>query len=127
MLNYLNGVDDLGNFGKIRKKLKAKKIQRQAIKLARVQKSQVQKANILTKAIKKGAKLKQLSPLAVTRIKKQAVIDLNRKQFEEEGEPIVSQAPAEILESANDKFDEGLEEIQSPENLNPDEADSDEG
>jgi hypothetical protein len=127
MLNYLNGVDDIGAFKKLKAKVKAKKIKKQAIKLARVQKSQVQKANILTNAIKKGAMLKKLSPLAVTRIKKQAVIDLNRKNFEEQGEPIVSEAPQEILETANEKFDTGLEEIQAPENLNPDEADSDEG
>jgi hypothetical protein len=133
MLNYLNGVDEIGAFKKIKAKRKAKLIKRKAIQqkalntIVKKQVSQVQKANILNTAIKKANAVKKLSPLAVTRIKKQAVVDLNRKNFEEEGEPIVTEAPAEILESANEKFDTGLEEIQAPENLNPDEADSDEG
>lgn len=113
MLNYLNGVDEIGKFISKRK--------------AKKKRSQIQQANILNKAIKKGALAKKLSPLAVTRIKKQAVVDMNRKNFEEEGEPLISEAPQEILTSANEKFDKGLEEIQKPENLNPDEADSDEG
>lgn len=113
MLNYLNGVDEIGKFISKRK--------------AKKKRSQIQQAYILNKAIKKGALAKKLSPLAVTRIKKQAVVDMNRKNFEEEGEPLVSEAPQEILTSANEKFDKGLEEIQKPENLNPDEADSDEG
>lgn len=90
-------------------------------------KSQVEKANILSNAIDKANASNEISPLNIIRIKKQAVIDLNRKNFEEEGEPIVTEAPQEILESANQKFDDGLEEIQAPENLNIDEADSDEG
>jgi hypothetical protein len=133
MLNYLNGVDEIGAFKKIKAKRKAKLIKRKAIqqkainKIVKKQVSQVQKANILNTAIKKANAVKKLSPLAVTRIKKQAVVDMNRKNFEEEGEPIVTEVPTEIIESANNKFDEGLEEIQAPENLNPDEADSDEG
>lgn len=129
MLNYLNGVnEEIGAFKKIKEKLKAKKIQRQAIKnLQLKQVSHVQKANILNKAIKKANATRQMSPLTIARIKKQAVVDMNRKNFEEEGEPIVTEAPQEILKTANQKFDEGLEEMQSPENLNPDEADSDEG
>ena len=133
MLNYLNGVDEIGAFKKIKAKRKAKLIKRKAIQqkalntIVKKQVSQVQKANILNTAIKKANATKQMSPLTIARIKKQAVIDLNRKNFEEEGEPIVTEAPAEILESANEKFDTGLEEIQAPENLNPDEADSDEG
>jgi hypothetical protein len=90
-------------------------------------KSQVQRANILSNAIDKANASQEISPLNIIRIKKQAVIDLNRKNFEEEGEPIVTEAPQEILESANEKFDAGLEEIQAPENLNIDEADSDDG
>ena len=133
MLNYLNGVET--EIGKIFGKRKAKKQEmlvknRALIKKAIAKKnvtSQVQKANILNKAIKKASLVKKASPLTITRIKKQAVIDMNRKNFEEEGEPIVTELPMPILETANDKFDEGLEEIQEPENLNPDEADSDEG
>jgi hypothetical protein len=90
-------------------------------------KSQVERANILSNAIDKANASNEISPLNIIRIKKQAVIDLNRKNFEEEGEPIVTEAPQEILESANEKFDAGLEEIQAPENLYIDEADSDEG
>lgn len=133
MLNYLNGVNEIGAFENIKAKRKAKLIKRKAIKqkalntIVKKQVSQVQKANILNNAINKANAVKQISPLTVTRIKKQAVIDMNRKNFEEEGEPIVSEIPNEIIESANEKFDNGLEEVQSPENLNPDEADSDEG
>ena len=129
MLNYLNGVnEEIGAFKKLKAKLKAKKIQRKAVKKLQLkQVSQVQKANILNKAIKKANATRQMSPLTIARIKKQAVVDMNRKNFEEEGEPIVTEAPQEILKTANEKFDEGLEEMQSPENLNPDEADSDEG
>jgi hypothetical protein len=131
MLNYLNGVDtEIGKIvskRKAKKKIEARKKAYQVKKQAQLQTNQIQRANILNKAIKKGALAKKLSPLAVTRIKKQAVIDLNRKTFEEQGEPLVSELPLPIMESANDKFDEGLEEIQEPENLNPDEADSDEG
>ena len=133
MLNYLNGVET--EIGKIFGKRKAKKQEMLVKKRALIKKaiakknvtSQVQKANILNKAIKKASLVKKASPLTITRIKKQAVIDMNRKNFEEEGEPIVTELPMPILETANDKFDEGLEEIQEPENLNPDEADSDEG
>jgi hypothetical protein len=89
--------------------------------------SQVEKANIMTDAIDKANSLQEKSPLTIIRLKKQAVIDLNRKNFEEQGEPIVSEIPLDILETANDKFDQGLEEIQAPENLYIDEADSDEG
>jgi hypothetical protein len=123
MLNYLNGVDELGAFRKVKRKLKAKKQEQQQKNVY----SQVQKANILNTAIKKANKNKQFSPLSITRIKKQAVLDMNRKNFEEEGEPIVSELPVEISQTANEKFDEGLEEVQNPENLNPNEADSDEG
>jgi hypothetical protein len=90
-------------------------------------KSQVERANILSNAIDKANASNEISPLNIIRLKKQAVIDLNRKNFEEQGEPIVTEAPQEILESANEKFDAGLQEIQAPENLYIDEADSDEG
>ena len=124
MLNYLNGVET--EIGKIFGKRKAKKQEMLVKKRALIKKaiakknltSQVQKANILNKAIKKASLVKKASPLTITRIKKQAVIDMNRKNFEEEGEPIVTELPMPILETANDKFDEGLEEIQEPENLN---------
>ena len=96
MLNYLNGVET--EIGKIFGKRKAKKQEMLVKKRALIKKaiakknvtSQVQKANILNKAIKKASLVKKASPLTITRIKKQAVIDMNRKNFEEEGEPIPS-------------------------------------
>ena len=55
MLNYLNGVDEIGAFKKIKAKIKAKNIQKQAIKKQAIQKQAIKKQEIKRKAIQQKA------------------------------------------------------------------------
>lgn len=130
-LEFLSGI------GAPRKKARQEK--RQAKKATRVEKKAVKVEN---KALKKGKvnarqmkALQKKAPATAARIKKMVVDQTRRAKMKEQAEPIVSaempnvdeQAENEVMEEAQENFDEGVEEVDAPEFEGSGNPDSDEG
>jgi hypothetical protein len=121
------------------KRKQARQVKRQAKKTARVEKKAVK---VERKALKKGKvnarqmrALVKKAPATAARIKKMVVDQTRRAKMEEQAEPLVStetpnvdeQAENEVLEEAQENFDEGVEEVDAPEFEGSGNPDSDEG
>jgi hypothetical protein len=121
------------------KRKQARQVKRQAKKAARVEKKAVKVEN---KALKKGKvnarqmkALQKKAPATAARIKKMVVDQTRRAKMKEQAEPLVStetpnvdeQAENEVMEEAQENFDEGVEEVDAPEFEGSGNPDSEEG
>jgi len=121
------------------KRKQARQVKRQAKKAARVEKKAVKVEN---KALKKGKvnarqmrALQKKAPATAARIKKMVVDQTRRAKMQEQAEPLVSaetpnvdeQAENEVMEEAQENFDEGVEEVDAPEFEGSGNPDSEEG
>jgi hypothetical protein len=121
------------------KRKQARQVKRQAKKAARVEKKTVK---VERKALKKGKvnarqmrALQKKAPATAARIKKMVVDQTRRAKMEEQAEPLVSaetpnideQAENEVMEEAQENFNEGVEEVDAPEFEGSGNPDSEEG
>jgi len=132
-LEFLSGI------GANKKRSQARQEKRQAKKQARATKKAVK---VERKALKKGKvnarqlkALEKKAPATASRIKKMVVDQTRRAKMEEQAEPIVSeelpnvdkQAENEVMEEAQENFNEGAEEVNEQEFNTPNTPESDEG
>lgn len=121
------------------KRKQARQEKRQAKKTARVEKKAVKVEN---KALKKGKvnarqmkALQKKAPATAARIKKMVVDQTRRAKMKEQAEPLIStetpnvdeQAENEVMEEAQENFNEGVEEVDAPEFEGSGNPDSEEG
>ena len=121
------------------KRKQARQEQRQAKKAARIEKKAVK---VERKALKKGKvnarqmkALEKKAPATASRIKKMVVDQTRRAKMEEQAEPLVSaempnvdeQAENEVMDEAQENFEEGVKEIDAPEFEGSGNPDSEEG
>ena len=132
-LEFLSGI------GAPKRKSQARQEKRQAKKQARVTKKAVK---VERKALKKGKvnarqlkALEKKAPATASRIKKMVVEQTRRAKMEQQAEPLISeetpnvdeQAENEVMEEAQENFNEGAEEVNEQEFNTPNTPESDEG
>lgn len=132
-LEFLSGI------GANKKRSQARQEKRQAKKQSRVTKKAVK---VERKALKKGKvnarqlkALEKKAPATASRIKKMVVEQTRRAKMEEQAEPLISeevpnvdeQAENEVMEEAQENFNEGAEEVNEPEFNTPNNPESEEG
>ena len=132
-LEFLSGI------GANKKRSQARQEKRQAKKQARATKKAVK---VERKALKKGKvnarqlkALEKKAPATASRIKKMVVEQTRRAKMEQQAEPLISeetpnvdeQAENEVIEEAQENFNEGAEEVNEQEFNTPNTPESDEG